>query len=79
MMYERENKMKQVTITYASGESVAYPSGVKAQDVIGKMGGLAWPLAAVLVNNELKDLDAPILTDCRVDPVTIAKRQNRLG
>jgi uridine kinase len=75
MIDRRENEMKQVTITYASGESVAYPSGVKAQDVIGKMGGLAWPLAAVLVNNELKDLDAPILTDCRVDPVTIDTAQ----
>jgi len=67
--------MKQVTVSYASGESVAYPSGVKAADVIGKMGGLPWPLAAVLVNNELKDLDAPILTDCRVDPVTIDSSQ----
>lgn len=33
--------MKQVTVTYASGEKVAYPAGVKAQDVIGKME--AWP------------------------------------
>ena len=39
-------------------KSVAYPAGVKAQDVIGKLGSLAWPLAAVLVNNELKPLDA---------------------
>jgi hypothetical protein len=45
--------MKQVAVTYASGERVAYPVGVKAQDIIGKMGSLAWPLAAVLVNNEL--------------------------
>jgi Uridine kinase len=63
--------MKQVTVSYASGEKVAYPAGVKAQDVIGKMGGLAWPLAAVLVNNELKSLDAQILTDCDILPVTL--------
>jgi uridine kinase len=63
--------MKQIIVTYASGEKVAYPSGVRAADVIGKLGSLTWPLAAVLVNNELKDLDAPLLTDCRIDPVTI--------
>jgi uridine kinase len=63
--------MRQVTVTYASGERVAYPAGVKAQDVIGKMGSLAWPLAAVLMNNELKSLDAQILTDCRILPVTL--------
>jgi hypothetical protein len=60
----KEFSMRQVTVTYASGEKLAYPAGVKAQDVIGKMGSLAWPLAAVLVNNELKSLDAQILTDC---------------
>jgi uridine kinase len=63
--------MKQILVTYASGERIAYPSGVRAADVIGKLGSLTWPLAAVLVNNELKDLDAPLLTDCRIDPVTI--------
>jgi uridine kinase len=63
--------MRQVTVTYASGESVAYPAGVKAQDVIGKMGSLKWPLAAVLVNNELKSLDAQLLTDCSITPVTL--------
>ena len=63
--------MKQITVTYASGEKVAYPVGVKAMDVIGKMGGLAWPLAAVLVNNELKSLDSQILTDCHIEPITL--------
>jgi uridine kinase len=63
--------MKQVAVTYASGERVAYPVGVKAQDIIGKMGSLAWPLAAVLVNNELKSLEAQILTDCHIAPITI--------
>jgi uridine kinase len=63
--------MRQVTVTYASGESLAYPAGVKALDVIGKMGSLKWPLAAVLVNNELKSLDTQILTACRIEPVTL--------
>jgi len=63
--------MKQITVTYASGEKVAYPAGVSAASVIGKMGALAWPLAAVLVNNELKSLDSAIQTDCVVEPVMI--------
>ncbi len=67
--------MRQVTVTYASGESVAYPAGVKAQDVIGKMGSLAWPLAAVLMNNELKSLDSQILTDCEIKPITLDTAQ----
>lgn len=67
--------MKQVTVTYASGEKVAYPAGVKAQDVIGKLGSLPWPLAAVLVNNELLPLDAAVLTDCVVRPITLDTAQ----
>jgi uridine kinase len=67
--------MRQVTVTYASGESLAYPAGVKALDVIGKMGSLPWPLAAVLINNELKSLDSQLLTDCRILPVTLDSSQ----
>ena len=67
--------MKQITVSYASGAKVAYPAGVKAQDVIGQMGALEWPLAAVLVNNELQPLDAELLADCAVEPVTIATTQ----
>jgi uridine kinase len=67
--------MKQITVTYATGAKVAYPAGVKAQDVIGQMGALDWPLAAILVNNELQPLDAELLTDCSVEPVTIASTQ----
>jgi uridine kinase len=63
--------MRQVTVSYASGERIAFPAGVKAQDLIGKMGSLEWPLAAVLVNNELKSLESQILTDCEIRPVTI--------
>jgi len=67
--------MRQVTVTYASGEKLAYPAGVKAQDVIGKLGSLKWPLAAVLINNELKSLDSQILTDCIIVPVTLDTTQ----
>ena len=63
--------MKQITVSYASGEKVSYPAGVKAADVIGRLGPLDWPLAGVLVNNELKSLEAMLLADCRVEPVTI--------
>jgi uridine kinase len=67
--------MRQVTVTYASEEKLAYPAGVKAQDVIGKLGSLKWPLAAVLINNELKSLDSQILTDCIIEPVTLDTTQ----
>jgi len=67
--------MRQVTVTYPSGETVAFPAGVKALDVIGKLGSLRWPLAAVLVNNELQSLDSQILADCRIEPVTIDTAQ----
>jgi uridine kinase len=67
--------MRQVTVTYASGEKLAYPEGVKAQDVIGKMGSLRWPLAAVLINNELKSLEAQLLTDCSIEPITLDMAQ----
>jgi uridine kinase len=67
--------MRQVTVTYATGEKLAYPAGVKAIDVIGKMGSLKWPLAAVLVNNELLSLDSQILTDCHIEPVTLDTAQ----
>jgi uridine kinase len=67
--------MRQITVCYSSGVRMAYPAGVKAQDVIGQMGALEWPLAAVLVNNELKPLDAVLLTDCSVEPITIASTQ----
>jgi uridine kinase len=63
--------MQQVTVSYASGEKLAFPAGVKAQDAIGKIGSLAWPLAAVLVNNELKSLGSQLMTDCELRPITI--------
>ncbi|MBL8966122.1 MAG: nucleoside kinase [Spirochaetaceae bacterium] len=67
--------MRQITVTYPSGEKLAYPAGVKAADVIGRLGALPWPLAAVLVNNELKSLEAMLLADCAVAPVTIGTTQ----
>ncbi len=67
--------MRQVTVSYSSGEKVVYAAGVKVADVIGRMGELAYPLAAVLVNNELRSLDSQILTDCAVEPVPINTAQ----
>ncbi len=67
--------MRQITVTYVSGEKLAYPAGVKVADVIGRMGSLSWPLAAVFVNNELRPLDATLLTDCAVSPVTLDMAQ----
>lgn len=64
--------MKQINVTYASGVTLAYPSGVKASEVIGPFGPLDWPLAAILANNELLPLDVRLLGDCRVEPVTVA-------
>jgi uridine kinase len=67
--------MKQIKLTFPSGESVAYPSGVLAADAIGRLGPLPWPLAAVLVNNELLPLEAPLRTDCRIEAVTVDSTQ----
>ena len=63
--------MRQITVRYGSGEEVAFPVGVKLSDTISHFGSLRWPLAAALVNNELKPLDSGLLTDCTVLPVTI--------
>jgi len=63
--------MKQITVTYASGEKRSYPGGVKASELIDGFGRLDWPLAAVLVNNELLSLDARLRVNCTVLPVTI--------
>jgi len=67
--------MKQIDVTFPSGEKLAYPQGVLAADVIGRLGPLPWPLAAVLVNNELLPLEAPLPTDCHVEAVTIDSAQ----
>ncbi len=70
--------MRQITVTYASGEKIAFPAGAKVSDTMGHMGSLAWPLAAVLVNNELTPLDATLLTDCSVLPVTLNTPQGAI-
>jgi uridine kinase len=67
--------MRQITVTYPSGEKAAYSPGIKAQDAIAPLGPFTWPLAAVLANNELKSLDAPLLTDCAIAPVTLDTTQ----
>ncbi|MEI6875980.1 MAG: nucleoside kinase [Spirochaetota bacterium] len=67
--------MKQITLTFPTGETVAFPSGVRASDAIGRLGPLAWPLAAVLFNNELLPLESPLLTDGRIEAVLIDSSQ----
>lgn len=62
--------MQQINVLYDSGETVAYPSGVRAQAITGPMGALKWPLVAILADNELKGLDSVLETDCRVSPVS---------
>jgi uridine kinase len=63
--------MHQVTIRYPSGQSEAYPFGVKVSSVTSGLGPLKRPLAAVLLNNELQPLDASIITNCSIEPVLI--------
>jgi uridine kinase len=67
--------MRQITVTYPSGVKAAYSSGVKCQDAVASLGPFAWPLAAVLANNELKSLDDTLIADCILEPVTIDSTQ----
>lgn len=63
--------MRQISISYDSGETVSFPVGVKASEAIAEIGKLPWPLAAVLVNNELKCLDTELESDCALKPVLV--------
>ena len=67
--------MRQITVTYPSGNKADYSTGVKARDAVAPLGPFAWPLAAVLANNELMSLDEPLVTDCVLEPVTIDTTQ----
>jgi uridine kinase len=67
--------MKQIHVSYENGGKVLFPAGVKASEAIGRLGPLAWPLAAVLVNNEIRSLDSELETDCRIAPVTTESPQ----
>ncbi len=67
--------MRQITITYPSGATAAFSAGVKAEDAVAELGPFAWPLAAVLANNELKSLDEALFTDCALEAVTIDTTQ----
>lgn len=67
--------MHQVSIRYPSGQTEAYPFGVKISAVTSGFGPLKQPLAAVLVNNELQPLDAAVITNCSVEPVLIDSSQ----
>ncbi|MCX7024990.1 MAG: nucleoside kinase [Spirochaetes bacterium] len=63
--------MKQINVTYPDGDVVAYPFGVEATEVIGRFGELKAPLAAVLVNNELRPVETHLIVNCTIEPVTI--------
>lgn len=67
--------MHQVTIRFPSGSAFSYPIGTKVSAVTSGFGHLEWPLAAVLLNNELQPLDAAILTNCSIEPVLINSPQ----
>lgn len=67
--------MNEITVTYPQGESLSWPSGVTAAEAIARMGSQPWPLAAVLVNNELVPLDSALEADCSLAPVTIDTTQ----
>lgn len=67
--------MHLVTIRYPSGRTLDFPSGIKVSEAIAGFGPLERPLAAVLVNNELQSLDAHVLTNCSMEPITIDSAQ----
>ncbi|HPE90228.1 MAG TPA: nucleoside kinase [Spirochaetia bacterium] len=67
--------MHLVTIRYPSGRPLDFPSGIKVSEAIAGFGPLERPLAAVLVNNELQSLDAHVLTNCAMEPITIDSAQ----
>lgn len=67
--------MKQITLTYPSGETASFPFGIKASETIAGFGRLDYPLAAILVNNQLQSLEFRIMTNCKVEPVFITSTQ----
>ncbi len=67
--------MHQINVRYPSGETIAYPCGIKVSAVTSGFGSMRAPLAAVLINNELQAVDATILTNCSIEPVLIDSNQ----
>jgi len=61
--------MTQITVTYESGQSASFPSGVHVIDALAGRGKMDMPLVAALVNNELKSLATVLNNDCRLRPV----------
>lgn len=67
--------MKQITVTYASGTTTLYPVGIVAGNALGGTGPFAFPLAAVLVDNELKSANSLLEHDCTIQPVLTSSSQ----
>ena len=66
---KKKVRMTQIAVSYDSGESISFPSGVRALDALAHAGRLDRPLVAVLIDNELRSLDTMIESDCRIRPV----------
>ena len=61
--------MKQIQIVFDSNTTLSYSAGVKAFEVMGRLGPFEYPLVAVLVDNELQSLNTALESDCRLRPV----------
>jgi len=61
--------MTQITVTYNSGETVSYPSGVTVLKALAQAGKLEGALVAAFVDNELKSLDTELEDDCSITTV----------
>jgi len=66
---ERGSSMTTITVTYDSGETSTYPSGIRALDVLASSGKTDQPLVAALVDNELMSLGTELESDCRIRAV----------
>lgn len=61
--------MTQVKVRFDTGKVSLFPKKTKALAALSEIGDLKAPLVAVLVNNELKDLDTELSYDCDLSPV----------
>src|SRR3989339_353152 len=66
---KRGSSMTTITVTYDSGETSSYPSGIRALDVLASSGKTDQPLVAAIVDNELMSLDTELESDCRIRAV----------
>jgi uridine kinase len=63
--------MKKISIAFPDGEREIRPYGVRASELLDRLGGDRKDIAAVLVNNELCSLFSRIEINCRVAPVRL--------